>query len=134
MGKKFFITFVIILTFVALYVGYKVIKNYYEPFRTQTDLEKEFADKQIQYRLAYNDVKGNLTQTIALNKGPALFEIKHKGQGHYSFMLYTPQGQLIADIANGNGDLDFAKSFDIPETTAYLLEVKTDGVWTFKYR
>ena len=118
MARKLFITFIIILTFVVLYIGYKIIKSYYEPLHTQSLLEKEFADKQIQYRLAYNDLKGNMTQTIALNKGPALFEIKHKGTGKYSFMLFTPQGQLIADIAQGTGDFESAKSFDIPETTA----------------
>jgi hypothetical protein len=132
MARKLFITFIIILTLVVLYIGYRFIKANYESSKTTS--EKESADTQIQYRLAYNDVKGNMTQTIALNKGQALFEIKHRGQSQYSFMLFTPQGQLIAEIAQGSGDLDFAKSFDIPESTAYLLEVKTEGTWTFKYR
>lgn len=134
MAKKFFIAVIILFTFVILYVGFQIIKSYYGPLKTGKDMDKELSDKQIQYRLAYNDYPGNLTQTIALNRGPALFEVKHRGQHQYSFMLFTPQGQLISEIATGTGDLDTWKTVDIPETTAYLLEVKTDGVWTFKYR
>jgi len=138
MSKKFTIFIIILFTFAALFIGFLILKSYYphsfQFFSEQDKKEREEDAKQIQYRLAYNDIKGNLTQTIALNKGQALFELEHKGAGKYSFILANTDGKLLYDIAGGEGDFKTKKFFEIPESDAYLLEVKTDGVWTFKYK
>ncbi len=134
MSKKITIIVVVILTFVALYLGYRVIKYYYNYDKPINVTEKLADEKEAQYRLSYNNVNGNMTQTMALNKGPAVFEIEHKGDGKYLFLLKTTQGDSVLEIAKGEGDLTFKKTFDVPETKAYLLEVISPGVWTFKYR
>lgn len=134
MSKKITIIVVVIFTFVALYLGYRVIKYYYNYDRPINVTEKLADEKEAQYRLSYNTVKGNMTQTIALNQGPAVFEIEHKGEGKYLFLLKTTQGDSVLEIAKGDGDLTLKKTFDVPETKAYLLEVISPGVWTFRYR
>ena len=134
MSKKITIIVVVIFTFVALYLGYRIIKYYYNYDRPINVTEKLADEKEAQYRLSYNNVSGNMTQTIALNQGPAVFEIEHKGEGKYLFLLKTTQGDSVLEIAKGDGDLTLKKTFDVPETKAYLLEVISPGVWTFKYR
>ena len=134
MSKKITIIVVVILTFVALYLGYRVIKYYYNYDRPINVTERLADEKEAQYRLSYNNVKGSMTQTIALNQGPAVFEIEHKGEGKYLFLLKTTQGDSVLEIAKGDGDLTLKKTFDVPETKAYLLEVLSPGVWTFRYR
>jgi len=134
MSKKITIIVVVIFTFVALYLGYRIIKYYYNYDRPINVTEKLADEKEAQYRLSYNNVSGNMTQTIALNQGPAVFEIEHKGEGKYLFLLKTTQGDSVLEIAKGDGDLTLKKTFDVPETKAYLLEVLSPGVWTFRYR
>ena len=134
MSKKITIIVVVIFTFVALYLGYRIIKYYYNYDRPINVTEKLADEKEAQYRLSYNNVKGSMTQTIALNQGPAVFEIEQKGDGKYLFLLKTAQGDSVLEIAKGEGDLTLKKTFDVPETKAYLLEVISPGVWTFRYR
>jgi hypothetical protein len=134
MSKKITIIVVVIFTFAALYLGYRIIKYYYNYDRPINVTEKLADEKEAQYRLSYNNVNGNMTQTLALNQGPAVFEIEHKGEGKYLFLLKTTQGDSVLEIAKGDGDLTLKKTFDVPETKAYLLEVISPGVWTFRYR
>jgi len=134
MSKKLTVIIVVILTFVALYLGYRFIKYYFNYDKPINETEKRADENKVQYRLSYNDVKGNMTQTIALNQGPAVFEIEHKGNGKYLFLLKTTQGDPLLEIAKGDGDFTLKKTFDVPETKTYLLEVISPGVWTFRYR
>jgi len=137
MSKKLAIALIIIFTFAGLFLGYLILKGYYDLTPKSTlliDQEKREDERQTQYRLAYNDIKGDLKQTIALNKGTAIFELRHTGAGKYSFRLLDVNENLLFDIAEGNGDFKDKKYFEVPETNAYLLEVKAEGVWTFKYK
>jgi hypothetical protein len=134
MFKKALITLIVFATFIGLYFGYMAIKRNFNYDNPINPTEKEAAEKKIQYRLAYNDVQGNKTQTIALNKGAAVFEVDHKGDGEYLFLLKTTQGDSVLEIAKGKGDFSIKKTFEVPQTTAYLLEVLTSGNWSFKYR
>jgi hypothetical protein len=134
MLKKAVITLVVFATFIALYLGYRMIKNNINYDSPINESEKVASEKKIQYRLAFNDVKGNKTQTVALNKGAAVFEVDHKGDGKYLFLLKTTKGDSLFEIAKGEGDFSIKKTFEVPETTAYLLEVLTSGTWSFRYR
>jgi hypothetical protein len=134
MGKKAVITLVVFITLVAIYIGYRITKNNINYDSPINKTEEEASEKKLQYRLAYNDVKGNMTQTIALNKGAAVFEVDHKSDGKYLFLLKTTQGDSLFEIAKGEGDFSIKKTFEVPETKAYLLEVLTSGTWSFRYR
>ena len=134
MLKKLIIVIVVILTFVAIYLGFRYIKSFYNYDKPINETEKRAEENQVQYRLSYNDVKGSMTQTIALNQGPAVFEIEHKGNGKYLFLLKTTQGDSVLEIARGEGDASLKTTFEVPETKAYLLEVISPGTWTFRYR
>lgn len=134
MGKKTVITLVVLMTLAALFIGYWIIKKNINYDSSINGTEKAASEKKLQYRLAYNDVKGNMTQTIALNKGAAIFEVDHKSDGKYLFLLKTTQGDSVFEIAKGEGDFSIQRTFEVPETKAYLLEVLTSGTWSFRYR
>jgi hypothetical protein len=134
MLKKLTIIIVVILTFVAIYLGFRFIKYNFNYTKPINETEKRAEENQVQYRLSYNDVHGSMTQTIALNQGPAVFEIEHKGNGKYLFLLKSTQGDPVLEIAKGEGDVNLKTTFEVPETKAYLLEVISPGVWTFRYR
>ncbi len=134
MSKKITIVVIIILTFVVLIFGYIFIKHYFNYNQPINETEKRADENKVQYRLSYNNVRGNMTQTMALNKGPAVFEIENSGDGKYLFLLKTTLGDSVLEIAKGEGDLTLKKTFEVPETKVYLLEVISPGVWTFRYR
>ncbi|MCE1165811.1 MAG: hypothetical protein LWX07_10465 [Bacteroidetes bacterium] len=98
----------------------------------ETD-KTELEGKKIQYRLAYN-VRGDKTQIIHLNKGDALFEYYHEGAGSFFVDLRTNDGKLIKVLADTKGDYEGKTELQVPETDAYLLTVKTTGVWGLDFK
>jgi hypothetical protein len=135
MKKKVAIFFIILFSLLIIFGGYYIVRTLLSKngINAKTDTEKT-KDGNSQYRLAYNDLKGNMVLTVHLLKGPATFEIANAGTGPYNFYLTTPQGQLVHQITKGDGDANFKGNFEISETADYILEAKTDGIWTFKYR
>ena len=63
-------------------------------------------------------------------KGPANFILTHQGEGKFEVRLMHPDGELIAVLADVTGNFTGKKKVDVPETRAYILDVKTDGVWS----
>lgn len=82
-----------------------------------------------QYRIAENNT-GNKNQIIDLMKGPANFVLTHQGEGKFEARLMTAEGDLIAVLADATGNYSGKKKIDVPETRAYILDVKTDGIWS----
>ena len=82
-----------------------------------------------QYRIAEN-YSGNKSQIIDLIAGPATFEIKYDGSSHFIALLLKGDGTIIDTLANVNGSYKGEKSITVPETTAYILDVRCDGVWS----
>jgi len=107
------------------------LKGYVGSFFEQNLLSSE--GKKIQYRLAYN-VRGDKTQIIHLNKGDALFEYYHEGQGSFFVDLKTADGELIKVLADTKDDFEGKTELVVPETNAYLLTVKTSGVWGLDFK
>lgn len=82
-----------------------------------------------QYRIA-EQFTGSKNQIIDLIKGPANFVIVHQGQGTFTARLMTAEGDIIDVLAEVTGDFNGKKKVEVPETRAYILDVKTDGVWS----
>ena len=124
---------VISFLFVAgLFVlAYFLLRGYFGSFFEQNLLSSE--GKKIQYRLAYN-VRGDKTQIIHLNKGDALFEYYHEGPGSFFVDLKTADGELIKVLADTKDDFEGKTELVVPETNAYLLTVKTSGVWGLDFK
>ncbi len=112
-------------------LAYFLLKGYVGSFFEQNLLSSE--GKKIQYRLAYN-VRGDKTQIIHLNKGDALFEYYHEGPGSFFVDLRTADGELIKVLADTRDDFEGKTELIVPETNAYLLTVKTSGVWGLDFK
>lgn len=82
-----------------------------------------------QYRIAEN-FTGNKNQIIDLMKGPANFVITHQGEGKFEMRLMTPNGDLIEVLADATGNYTGKKRVEVPETRAYILDVRTEGTWS----
>ncbi len=82
-----------------------------------------------QYRIA-EQFTGSRNQIIDLMKGPANFVIIHQGQGPFTVRLMTADNEIIDVLADVTGDFNAKKKVEVPETRAYILDVKTEGVWS----
>ncbi|HEY3251982.1 MAG TPA: hypothetical protein VGK25_12795 [Ignavibacteria bacterium] len=82
-----------------------------------------------QYRVAeiFTDSKD---QIIDLIQGPATFEIMYQGDSHFRATLMYPDGRVVAVLAEVDGSYKGKKKIDIPETTAYILDVNCKGQWS----
>jgi len=82
-----------------------------------------------QYRIAEN-YSGNKSQIIDLIEGPATFDIKYDGTSHFLALLMKGDGTIIDTLANVTGSYKGEKPITVPETTAYILDVRCDGIWS----
>jgi hypothetical protein len=82
-----------------------------------------------QYRVA-EIFSGSKNQIIDLIQGPANFEIQYMGQSHFKATLMHPDGKVIDVLAESDGPVKLKKKVDVPETRAYILDVKTTGDWS----
>lgn len=93
------------------------------PYKDTTKINKD------QYRVAeiFTDSKN---QIIDLIQGPANFEIQYLGQSHFKATLMYPDGKVVDVLAESDGPIKLKKKVDVPETRAYILDVKTKGDWS----
>lgn len=82
-----------------------------------------------QYRIA-EQFTGSRTQIIDLMTGPANFVIVHQGEGQFVVRLMTAEGEILAVLADVTGNYTGKKIYEVTETRAYILDVKTEGVWS----
>lgn len=83
-----------------------------------------------QYRISFNS-DGDRSQIIDLIKGRSKFYLAYSGISNFNVKLLYPDGRLLVLLANENGPYEKKQVIDIPETGAYLLDVKTSGEWSF---
>ena len=103
--------------------GKSFVDNYKVQPKDTADINKD------QYRIA-EIFEGDKNQMHDLIKGPATFDIMHQGTGPYKITLLKNDGTLFNVLAEGTGDYKGVKELEIPETTAYILDVKTSGKWS----
>jgi hypothetical protein len=99
------------------------VDNYKVQPKDTADINKD------QYRIA-EIFEGDKNQMHDLIKGPATFYIMHQGTGPFKISLLRNDGTLLAVLAEGTGDFKGKKEMEIPETTAYILDVKSAGKWS----
>lgn len=115
--------------FAAIIIACNSDKSDKEKKNQQTQKKDTVQINKDQYRIAEN-FTGNKNQIIDLMKGPANFILTHQGEGKFEVRLMHPDGELIAVLADVTGNYSGKKKVDVPETRAYILDVKTDGVWS----
>lgn len=103
--------------------GPKTVDNYKVQEKDTIDIKKD------QYRIA-EIFTGNKNQMHDLIKGPATFDIMHQGSGKFKATIKKPDGTIVAVLAEVTGDFKGKKKIDVPETTAYILDVETEGQWS----
>jgi len=133
---RVFVAFIVVAAFFAfgLWLIFSQMMPDFMSSITPESKVKEIADKRAtQYRFAY-DVKGDKTQIIHLNQGPALFEMYHESAGPFRVDLKTPQDSLIVILSDTSGKFEKVKEIQVPFTGAYLLTVKTPGTWGLNFR
>lgn len=86
------------------------------------------ATKRYQYIMS-ETFTGGRSQIIDLVKGPATFIINHEGNGLFVARLMKGDGTLLEELANVTGNYKGNKTIEVPATTAYILDVKTQGKW-----
>jgi hypothetical protein len=96
---------------------------------TQTEYKDTVKINKDQYRVAeiFTDSK---SQIIDLIKGPATFEIQYMGDTHFKATLMYPDGRVLDVLADVEGSYKGKKRIDVPETTAYILDVNCSGPWS----
>lgn len=82
-----------------------------------------------QYRIA-EQFTGSKNQIIDLMRGPANFVIVHQGEGPFVARLMTADGEVLDVLADVTGNYTGKKKYEVTETKAYILDVKTEGVWS----
>lgn len=123
--KTAFLFFIALILFAGC--GGKKKDNFVDNYKVQP---KDTADiNKDQYRIA-EIFDGNKNQMHDLIKGNATFYIMHQGTGPFNISLLRYDGTLLAVLAEGSGDFKGKKEIDIPETTAYILDVKSTGKWS----
>ena len=84
--------------------------------------------KQNQYVMG-ETFTGDRNQIIDLMKGPATFIINHEGEGTFVVKLLKGDGTLVTELVSTTGNYKGTKSIEVQETTAYIIDVKTQGRW-----
>lgn len=123
---RYLFSILILIGIIAACSSNKSVKEK-QPSRTQyKDTVKINKD---QYRVAeiFTDSKN---QIIDLIKGPATFEIQYMGDSHFKVTLMYADGRIVDVLADVEGSYKGKKRIDVPETTAYILDVKCKGQWS----
>jgi len=74
------------------------------------------------------------TRTFSLGEGLAVFEVQHMGTGHFVVRLLDADGNVISDVARGEGLFDGSKAVRIPRAGLYLFDVSASGDWDVRLR
>ena len=130
---KIFIVVVIIIAVIAS--GYWLLRSNRDLLLKNSNANnvQEKDTPRDQYSLSYAHT-GSLVQTIHLNKGTASFDIAYDGDSDFLVTIFTNEGKLIGTLAQEKATFRGRKTIDVPETDAYLLDVKTKGKWDIAYK
>ena len=122
----FVLALMLIITFGVLYYGDEKTQK-----TEQTIANKTFQNESPgeQYKIYFN-FKGDESQIIDLIKGTAEFNLVYEGTSNFTAKILYTDGKLLADMVNMNGPVHQKLIIPVPETGAYLLEVRTTGEWS----
>jgi len=82
-----------------------------------------------QYRIAEN-FQDSKNQIVDLIEGPATFDITYQGDSHFNATLKNGDGTILAVLADVDGNYKSTKTFTVPKTAAYIIDVTCKGTWS----
>ena len=82
-----------------------------------------------QYNISFS-FNGDRSQLIDLIKGKVELNLIYPGSSKFTAKLIQADGTLISVLADQYGPYNEKQIVIIPETGAYLLDVKTKGEWS----
>jgi hypothetical protein len=129
---KYFVKYLSSLIIILLLFScswFKADRNKEKKTAPPTTTTTQKPEPKDQYRIAEN-YSGNKSQIIDLITGPATFDIKYEGNSRFLALLMKGDGTILDTLANVNGSYKGTKEIKVPETTAYILDVRCDGVWS----
>ncbi len=96
---------------------------------TKANRSKSIDKPSDQYNVSFS-FAGSRSQLIDLIKGDAQMNLVYTGTSKFTVNLYHKDGTLLANLADRDGPFSEKQMIEIPETGAYLLDVKTTGEWS----
>lgn len=127
--KKFLKIAVFGTLFLSILSGCNSDKSKKENQNTQNQKKDTTVINKDQYRIA-EQFTGSKNQIIDLMTGPANFVLVHQGDGPFVVRLMTAEGEVLDVLADVTGNYTGKKRFDVTETRAYILDVRTEGGWS----
>lgn len=116
-----------------LAVGYWLLNKNIKEMFFPDDISLYEEGKNIQYKFAYTGT-GDKVNIISLNKGSSVFEFYHEGTGDFYIDVKTSDGKLLKVLAQTKGNFEGKTELEIPQTDAYVFNIKTTGNWGLDFK
>lgn len=120
----------LILIVITIFIVFFVSKEYSSKEEQKAQKKNQPSEVNEQYELNAT-FEGNQTQVIDLIKGRAVLNITYPGNSRFIVKLFYPSGTFITMLADLNGPYSRSYAVDVPESGAFLLEVRTSGEWSY---
>ena len=120
-----------LFAFVLIAIGVLYYNHIKEDGKLATDSIKSQSIKESseQYNISFS-FNGDRSQIIDLIKGNAELKLVYSGTSEFTAKLLNVDGSLLVNLADRYGPFSEKIIAVIPETGAYLLDVKTIGEWS----
>lgn len=120
-----------LFAFVLIAIGVLYYNHIKEDGKLATDSIKSQSIKESseQYNISFS-FNGDRSQIIDLIKGNAELKLVYSGSSEFTAKLLNVDGSLLVNLADRYGPFSEKIIAVIPETGAYLLDVKTIGEWS----
>lgn len=122
----FIIILMLIITIGVLYFNDDKTQN-----TAHTTANKPVQNESVseQYKIYFN-FNGDESQMIDLIKGTAELNLVYEDTSKFTARILNIDGTLLASLVDMNGPVHLKHILSVPETGAYLLDVKTTGEWS----
>ena len=120
-----------LFAFVLIAIGVLYYNHIKEDGKLATDSIKSQSIKEPseQYNISFS-FNGDRSQIIDLIKGNAELKLVYSGTSEFTAKLLNVDGSLLVNLTDRYGPFSEKIIAVIPETGAYLLDVKTIGEWS----
>lgn len=125
---KYRIKFLLSVLIAALIV-FSCSSNKSDKDKQTTKTTPQQPDPKDQYRMV-EMFENDKNQMIDLIQGKATFQIVFEGEGNFKATILTTDGKVLDVLADVKGNYKAKKTIDVPETTAYILDVHSNGKWS----
>jgi hypothetical protein len=95
----------------------------------QSKGQKQTEESKQQYRM-YFKFEGNKSQLIDLIKEDVNLKLVYSGETKFTAKILNADGTLLTVLVDEIGPYNGIQVVKVPETGAYILDVKTSGEWS----